>query len=71
MTDKILYYGAIVGVTAGLVLLVLTRIHHLIINTHLTESQAFVYYLPFWIIGGILIVIGVFIIRVTGQSSAK
>ena len=35
----------------GVILIFLTRIHHIIINSEFTEAQAFIAYWPFWTIG--------------------
>lgn len=47
-------YVSITLAGAGFVLILITRLHQLIVNPRLTEAQALIYYLPFWIIAMVI-----------------
>ena len=41
----------------GLIIMIGTRTHHMLVNPQLTEMQALTHYWPFWVLSGVLVII--------------
>lgn len=54
------YYGYLF-VAIGVIIIIATRLHHLMVNPHLTEAQALLFYWPLWGCAAAWGVVGYFI----------